>query len=142
MKSVILNCSRLLFPKKSKLESLSETNEENEIFGKLQEASHVWNSYTDKFEPENENILVVYSVINRFFLGAYYNIHCIQQSILKKIAVASLHNELKCGKKIHFGRTMYCLPQKLKSMFFEKISRGMCPKGTRSKEKITKKCWF
>ena len=33
----------------------------------------------------------------------------------------SAHNELKRGKKVHFGRTaMYCLPQRLKSMFLEK----------------------
>ena len=26
--------------------------------------------------------------------------------------------KLKCGKKLHFGRTMHFLPQRLKSMFF------------------------
>ena len=33
-----------------------------------------------------------------------------------------LHKELKRGKKIHFGRTMHRLPQRLKSTFFEIFS--------------------
>ena len=39
------------------------------------------------------------------------------------------HNELKTrGKKVHFGRTMQCLPQRLKSSFFEIFSSGEFPK--------------
>ena len=30
----------------------------------------------------------------------------------------------KTLKKVHFGRTMHCLPQRIKSMFFEIFSRG------------------
>ena len=33
----------------------------------------------------------------------------------------------KKRKKVHFGRTMHCLPQRLKSTFFEKISSGWSP---------------
>ena len=42
------------------------------------------------------------------------------------------HNELKRGKNVYFGRTMHCLPQRLRSMFFEKISSGGSPKETQS----------
>ena len=36
-----------------------------------------------------------------------------------------IHNELKRGKNsILAGQSTHCLPQKLKSMFFEKISKG------------------
>ena len=52
------------------------------------------------------------------------------------------HNELKCGKKVQFGRTIHCLPQRLKSMFFENIlSRGF-PKGTWSEEIFSKNIDF
>ena len=30
----------------------------------------------------------------------------------------NIHNGLKRGKKVHFVRTMQCLPQRIKSMFF------------------------
>ena len=31
----------------------------------------------------------------------------------------TLHNELKRGKNVHFGRTMHCLPQILNQSFFQ-----------------------
>ena len=31
--------------------------------------------------------------------------------------MAAMHNELKHEKKVHFGRTMHSLPQRLKSTF-------------------------
>ena len=34
------------------------------------------------------------------------------------------HNELKCGKKVHFDGTMHCLPERLKLKFFEIFSSG------------------
>ena len=36
-----------------------------------------------------------------------------------------------------FAGQMYCLPQRLKSTFFERFSNGGCPKHTRSVEKIS-----
>ena len=36
------------------------------------------------------------------------------------------NNELKRRKKVHFGRTMHCLPQSLKSTFFEIFSSLRC----------------
>ena len=36
-----------------------------------------------------------------------------------------------------FAGIMHCLPQRLKSMLFEIFSKGGCPKGTRSVEKIS-----
>ena len=38
-----------------------------------------------------------------------------------------MHNEQKCGIN-HFGGTMHCFPQGLKSMFFEIFSSGWSPK--------------
>ena len=35
----------------------------------------------------------------------------------------------KTRKKIHFGRTMHCLPQRLKLMFIEIFSSGGCSRG-------------
>ena len=35
----------------------------------------------------------------------------------------------KTWKKVHFGKTMQCLPQRLKSTFFEIILNGVVPKG-------------
>ena len=35
----------------------------------------------------------------------------------------------KKPKKFHFGRTMHCLPQRLKSTFFEIFSKGAFPEG-------------
>ena len=46
--------------------------------------------------------------------------------LLQKYFIAQ-HNELKHGKKVHLGRTMHCLPQRLKSMFFEKIFSSNAP---------------
>ena len=38
-------------------------------------------------------------------------------------------SELKREKKVHLGRTMHCLPRRLKSTFFEKFLSGAAPKG-------------
>ena len=42
-------------------------------------------------------------------------------------------------KKVHFGRTMHCLPQRLELTFFEIFSSEGSPKlkGTWSEEKIS-----
>ena len=47
----------------------------------------------------------------------------------------SFHNELKCGKKSIFGRTMHGLPQRLNSTFLEIILSGGSLKETRNEEK-------
>ena len=54
-----------------------------------------------------------------------------------------LPNELKQGGKIIFARQCTdCLPQKLKSIFFEKISSGGFLKETWSEEKLKKNTNF
>ena len=56
-----------------------------------------------------------------------------------------VHNELKRGKKVHFGRTMHCLPQKLNSTgFFEKNFRveGPRPEGDLECRNFFQKCSF
>ena len=54
----------------------------------------------------------------------------------------NLYHCCKRGKKVHFGRTVHCLPLRLKSKFFEKISSVRSLKGTRSEEKISKNVDF
>ena len=56
--------------------------------------------------------------------------------------LAILEQWAKTWKKVHFGRTMYCLPQRLKLTFFEKISSGGSLNETRSGEKISKNVDF
>ena len=50
------------------------------------------------------------------------------------------HNELKRGKMFNFGRTMHCLPKRLKSMmlFGKKFEWKVAEKGTQNKENISK----
>ena len=48
----------------------------------------------------------------------------------------------KTWKKVHFGRTMHCLPQRLKSTFLEIFSSRGSPKRMRSEEKISKNVDF
>ena len=64
-------------------------------------------------------------------------------NIITKLWFLSIpHNEVKRGKKVHFGRTMLCLPQRLKSTFFDIFPSGVFPKGTQSEEKISKNVDF
>lgn len=61
----------------------------------------------------------------------------------KKVTGILLHNELtKTREKVHFGGTMRCLPERLKSMFLEIFSSGAAPKGNWSEEKISKNVDF
>ena len=48
----------------------------------------------------------------------------------------------KMKKKVHFVRTMHCLHQRPKSMFFEKFSSGGSQKRIWSEEKISKNIDF
>ena len=52
-----------------------------------------------------------------------------KKNMMTKMIDRTFHNELKCGGKIHFGRTMHCLPQRLKSTFFEKLFERRVSKG-------------
>ena len=48
----------------------------------------------------------------------------------------------KTWKKVHFGRTMHCLPQRLKSIFIEIFSSGGSSKEILSEEIFFSKHWF
>ena len=49
-----------------------------------------------------------------------------------------IHYELKRGQKLSFGKTMHCLPQRLKSTFLGEILSEGCTKETRSEENFSK----
>ena len=66
----------------------------------------------------------------------------ITKSFLKKMLYYN-SQWAKTRKKVHFGRTVHCLSQRLTSMFFEKISECMVPlKGNRSEENFSKNVDF
>ena len=63
------------------------------------------------------------------------------RKIVPKIMHTMSYN--KTRKKDHFGWTMHCLHQRLKSMFLEFFSSGgVSSKGIRSEEKISKNIHF
>ena len=64
------------------------------------------------------------------------------KSVQKKNKLISSHNELKRGKNVHFGRTMHCLPQRLKSTIFEIFHSLRVPFGNPPLENISKMLIF
>ena len=79
------------------------------------------------------------SNITRVCLGKNNPYHRSGRKLKKSLNESATTNE---WKKVHSGRTMHCLPQRLNSMFFEIFASGGSPKETQSEENISKNVDF
>ena len=91
------------------------------------------------WKKEMKNYLVIFLGAKILFLKNEKNSG---QEFLKKNQEQKRAQWPKMRKKVLFGRTIHCLPQRLKSKVFVIFSSGGSPKGTRSEENFSKNIDF